>query len=82
MLIYSLSPFAPTDEGGGGTDEELDTEAGVGYHGNETVAPSGVKGHMNLLDQVLHSDCKPVLEFSLVCVHILTVWCRHVLLLP
>ena len=36
-----------------------------GYHGNET---SGVKGQMNILDQVLHADCKPVLEFTLVCV--------------
>lgn len=67
VLIYSLSPFAPTNEGRD-ADEDLESDASSGYHGNEVAAPGGVKGHMNLLDQVLHSDCKPVLEFSLVSI--------------
>lgn len=66
VLIYSLSPFAPTNEGRG--TDDLESDASSGYHGNEVAAPGGVKGHMNLLDQVLHLDCKPVLEFSLVSI--------------
>ena len=69
MFIYSLSPFAPTNEERG-ADEDLGLDASSGYHGNEIAAPGGVKGHMNLLDQVLHSDCKPVLEFSLVGIYL------------
>jgi hypothetical protein len=61
FTVSFISPFAPTIERGG-AEEELEMEERGGYHGNET---SGVKGQMNILDQVLHSDCKPVLEFTL-----------------
>lgn len=39
--------------------------ASGGNHDDET-ASGGIKGQMNILDQVLHSDCRPVLEFSMV----------------
>ena len=63
------SPFAPTNEGSGVEDEELEVEAegaSNGHHGSKAAALGGIKGRMNLLDQVLHPDCRPVLEFSLV----------------
>ena len=73
ILISPLtsSPFAPTNEGSGveDEDEEVETEAegaSGGHHGSKAAAPGGIKGRMNLLDQVLHPDCRPVLEFSLV----------------
>ena len=57
-------------EGGGASD---------GYRGSEAPASSGgIKGQMNVLNQVLHSDCKPVLEFNLVRVCVCVCVCEHI----
>ena len=54
-------------------NEERDNEmsegdgASGGYHGNEGSSLGGIKGQMNILDQILHADCRPVLEFNMVC---------------
>lgn len=67
MLTSTLSPFAPAKESGEVEEGTEGRGAGVGYHGNEALSSGGgVKDQMNLLDQVLHSDCKPVLEFTMV----------------
>ena len=73
--VPNFSPFAPTNEGGG-AEEETD------HHDNETSSSGGIKGQMNVLDQVLHADCKPVLEFTIVCVYYIS-WhvCVHSLFL-
>ena len=47
-------------------DSEVAGGASGGNHDDERGSGGGVKGQMNILDQVLHADCKPVLEFSLV----------------
>ena len=58
------SPFARTNEGGV-ADESQVGGANSGNHDDER-ASGGIKGQMNILDQVLHADCKPLLEFCLV----------------
>ncbi|CAI8014046.1 hypothetical protein GBAR_LOCUS8815 [Geodia barretti] len=70
------SPFARTNEGGV-ADESQVGGANSGNHDDER-ASGGIKGQMNILDQVLHADCKPLLEF---CLHLkrlmLNVSCRN-----
>lgn len=66
VVCSSFSPFAPVNEERDNEMSEGDGASG-GYHGNEGSSLGGIKGQMNILDQILHADCRPVLEFNMVC---------------
>ncbi|CAI8016470.1 LON peptidase N-terminal domain and RING finger protein 3 [Geodia barretti] len=63
FAVSIINPFARTNEGGV-ADESQVGGANSGNHDDER-ASGGIKGQMNILDQVLHADCKPLLEFCL-----------------
>jgi hypothetical protein len=65
--IYAHSPFAPVD--GGIASEMSNSCAGAASCDNEgpLKEEEGSKS-MTLVDQVLHQDCIPVLEFEIVSV--------------
>ncbi len=64
---YMHSPFAPVD--GGIASEMSNLLSGAASCDNEGALKEEGSKSMTLVDQVLHQDCIPVLEFEIVSIY-------------
>ena len=71
MYAHVYSPFAPVD---GGIASEMPSLSAGGASCDEGALKEDGSKSMTLVDQVLHQDCIPVLEFEIVSTYAPLSW--------